>query len=73
VAVGDKIEPGDHWNTTSVGEKTDGNANFKRGTVVEVKTWADDERDWIVVLWEDMVPSGRNGIRARRNSSDGVS
>jgi len=60
VAVGDRIEPGENWNVLRLGDKTDANGVFKKGTVVEIKSWAGDEKDCVAVLWDDMVPRGRN-------------
>jgi UPF0176 protein len=60
VAVGDKVEPGDHWNTLRLGEKTDSNGIPRKGTVVEVKGWSGDEKDCVAVLWDVLISRGRN-------------
>ena len=60
IVAGDKIEPGEHWNPIRLGEKTDAHGNLKQGTVVEVKSWAGDEKDCVAVLWDDGVMRGRN-------------
>jgi hypothetical protein len=60
VAVGDLIEPGEHWNILRLGEKTDEAGNLRKGRVVEVKCWAGDDKDCVAVLWDGMTTRGRN-------------
>jgi predicted sulfurtransferase len=53
IKVGDRVEPGPHWNPLRLGEKFDGKGATKKGTVQETKSWATegDENDALVVLW----------------------
>jgi hypothetical protein len=55
VAVGDKVEQDNHWNTLPLGEKADSNRNPRKGTVVEVTGWSGDEKDCVVDLWDGLI------------------
>ncbi len=66
IAVGDMVEPGDHWNPIRLGDKADSQGDLRRGVVVAIKGWAgDDAKDCIVVLWDDGIPRGRNQAKVQ--------
>uniref|UniRef100_A0A7S2EFL2 Rhodanese domain-containing protein n=1 Tax=Ditylum brightwellii TaxID=49249 RepID=A0A7S2EFL2_9STRA len=64
VNVGDRIQPGPHWNEHRLGPKqqqqqqpssSSSQAPLKQGTVIQLKTWGSggDEYDCVSVLWDD--------------------
>lgn len=60
VAVGDRVQPGNEWNSIRLGNKHDSNGTLRSGVVVEVKSWAGSDEDCVAVMWDDM-----NGIGSR--------
>jgi len=66
IAVGDIVEPGEHWNPLRLGERVDQEGKPRRGRVTEIKSWAkDDSADCVSVLWTDGVPRGRNQAKVQ--------
>eukprot|EP00934_Nitzschia_sp_Nitz4_P005222 Nitzschia sp. Nitz4//scaffold378_size14206//5794//7416//NITZ4_008949-RA/size14206-processed-gene-0.15-mRNA-1//-1//CDS//3329549693//5212//frame0 len=64
VAIGDIVEPSDHWNVLKLGEKTDTSGNPKRGRVTDIKGWTgENEDDCVAVMWESEMRRGRNQSR----------
>lgn len=53
VAVGDVVQPADGWNVLRLGEKTDSEGKLRLGKVVQIKSWASNEKDCVVVQWND--------------------
>jgi predicted sulfurtransferase len=57
IAIGDQVEPGPQWNALRLGEPYTADGVLKRGTVVELKSWAGNEPDTCVaVLWNMTTP-----------------
>jgi len=66
VAVGDVVEPGEHWNPLRVGERTDKNGKLRRGTVTKIKGWSgDDASDCVSVIWGGGIPRSRNQAKVQ--------
>ena len=55
VKIGDIIEPGPHWNVTRLGNKMESDGRLKRGTVVEIESWAGNELNCVAVLWNSAM------------------
>ena len=72
--VGDRVEPGPHWNSAVLGPKDgDGNQQSqKRGVVEELRAWGagGSERDCALVKWDDCddvnAPSSTRRSRSQR-------
>lgn len=61
IAVGDLVEPGEHWNPLRLGDTRDSQGNLRRGKVTEIKGWTGhDTKDCVAVLWDDGISRGRN-------------
>eukprot|EP00977_Amphora_coffeiformis_P008217 scaffold1842_cov148-Amphora_coffeaeformis.AAC.1 len=66
IEVGDRVEPGPHWNTMRLGTHTKDNDGARSGKVVEVKSWGSggSEMDSVTVRWdEDSIPENRRSDR----------
>lgn len=64
VAVGDRVEPGEHWNPVRLGDRTDKDGNLLQGTVTEIKGWSSEHaEDCVSVLWDDGIQRGRNQVK----------
>lgn len=61
VRVGDRVEPGPHWNELRLGDKRETDGSPRIGRVVELKTWASggDERDCVAVVWDVAQREGK--------------
>jgi Rhodanase C-terminal len=60
ISVGDRVQPGSDWNTIRLGDKHDSSGALRAGVVVEVKSWAGNEKDCVAVMWDDM-----SGVKIR--------
>lgn len=67
VAIGDIVEPGEHWNSMRLGEKVDDKGQLVRGTVTEVKGWSGENgQDCVAVMWDDgHLVRSRNQTKAQ--------
>jgi len=75
IEIGDHVEPGPHWKEARLGTKYtnhNGVGNIlRRGTVVQVKTWAGQEpNDCVAVVWEDGQSRARNQSKTSTGGDD---
>lgn len=57
ISVGDRVQPGTGWNTVRLGDRNDSTGCLKKGTVVQIKSWAGREQDCVAVLWDETARS----------------
>jgi predicted sulfurtransferase len=61
ISLGDRVHPGKDWKTSRLGDRYDSGGRLKKGTIVQIKSWAGNELDCVVVQWDDATGSrGRN-------------
>ncbi|KAL3945029.1 MAG: hypothetical protein SGBAC_000886 [Bacillariaceae sp.] len=69
IQVGERVKPGPDWNPIRLGDSK----RYKSGSVMQVKSWSGEEKDCVVVVWEDSCndrddKSGVNIARSRANA-----